>query len=344
MDGKREEMKWLVQTLDNLTSNRSDHEAQVEQNRLEQLILRYKNLIPTIDITMTKTEIFSKSYTYRREVHEVCTLLHKVKEQSSKIPVADPTSLEVAIKNQEGRLNQLEQQRANVLSMLQRGKDLLKDQHAPTFVSSEIQQLETSWNSTYGQSIETLKSLKGSQKLWSSYEQQKGEINKLISQAEDELMKPTSYPDTSKDIQNQKELCSQLKNIASTEIEKLRETQTKLADIAVPEKHSTLAAEVSDIEEKLQRTILKVEDHLTDLQEQILKWSEFQSKISNLQNWTQQVAPKAIAETQGSSLSPEERVEKIQIIKQEIYEKSETLIIIEKEFKVFIKGKFIMKN
>lgn len=71
-----------MQTLDSLTSNRSDHEALSEQNQLEQLITRYKNLIPTIEITMTKTDIYSKSYTYRKEVREVCTLLRKVREQS----------------------------------------------------------------------------------------------------------------------------------------------------------------------------------------------------------------------------------------------------------------------
>lgn len=140
-DSKREEMKWLVQTLDSLTSNRSDHEALSEQNRLEQLITRYKNLIPTIEITMTKTDIYSKSYTYRKEVREVCTLLHKVKDQSKIDVVAEsPETLKTAVTHQESRLSQLEQQRSNIVSMLQRGKDLLKDQHAPPFVSLEVQQ------------------------------------------------------------------------------------------------------------------------------------------------------------------------------------------------------------
>jgi nesprin-1 len=64
-------MKWLVQTLDQLVSHRSEPESTEEQNRLQELISRYKNLIPTIELTMVKTDVFSKCYTYRKEVREV---------------------------------------------------------------------------------------------------------------------------------------------------------------------------------------------------------------------------------------------------------------------------------
>ena len=69
MDGKREEMKWLVQTLDALSAHSPD--AQEEQRKLQQLITHYKNLIPTIEMTVTRTDLYSKCYTYRKEVTEV---------------------------------------------------------------------------------------------------------------------------------------------------------------------------------------------------------------------------------------------------------------------------------
>lgn len=69
MDGKREEMKWLVQTLDALSSHAPD--SAEEQQKLQQLITRYKNLIPTIEMTVTRTELYTKCYTYKKEVKEV---------------------------------------------------------------------------------------------------------------------------------------------------------------------------------------------------------------------------------------------------------------------------------
>jgi len=75
-------MKWLVQTLDSLVSHCSDKESLTEQKRLEQLIARYKNLIPTIELTMVKTDVHYKCYTYRKEVREVCNKLYKISSGS----------------------------------------------------------------------------------------------------------------------------------------------------------------------------------------------------------------------------------------------------------------------
>ncbi|XP_032455805.1 nesprin-1 isoform X11 [Nasonia vitripennis] len=336
-------MKWLVQTLDSLTSNRSDQEAVTEQRKLEQLITRYKNLIPTIEITMTKTDIYSKSYTYRKEVREVCTLLHKVRDQTTEVPTLESLeSLKKALKHQETCLNQLEQQRANIVSMLQRGKDLLRDQHAPNFVSSEVQQLEVSWNETYGQNIETLKTLKNSQKLWSNYDEQKEEILKLIAQAEEDLRRMDSafYYNTaqvSADLQHQQELSSSLRKTAINMVKKLHETYSSLIKVTTSEKQPELGKEVSQVEEMVHSTLEKVDERVEKLQVLQSKWNQFQSKIAELQNWTTQIAPQSIADIKASVTSPEERVTKTEILHKQIHEKVTILKIIEEESRILIK-------
>lgn len=343
-DSKREEMKWLVQTLDNLTLNRSDREALAAQQDLEHLITRYKNLIPTIEITMTKTDIYSKSYTYRKEVREVCTLLRKVREQS-KVEVAPevPEKLQSAVAHQESRLNQLEQQRATIVSMLQRGKDLLKDQHAPSFVSSEVQQLETNWNDTYGQSMETLKSLKDSQKLWSTYQEQKDEILRLIEQAERELrqIESTSYYDATQvasDMQKKQEFSANLRKSAEEMMRKLRETHANLLQSLAPPKKEILEKEVTETEEKMERTLKIVREKVVYLQEHSARWNKFQSKLVELRSWIQQAAPQSIADIEDSTASPEERVRKTENLQKEIKEKVSILNVLEDESRKLVKG------
>lgn len=331
----------MVQTLDSLTSNRSDHEAITEQKHLEQLITRYKNLIPTIEITMTKTEIYSKSYTYRKEVREVCTLLHKVREQSTVPPIMEtPENIKDAVKHQETRINQLEQQRANIVSMLQRGKDLLKDQHAPTFISSEVQQLESSWNETYGQSMEALKNLKVSEKLWSAYEEQKTEILRLISQAEDELknIRTAGYYEASRiqsDLQKQEKFSSSLRKDASDMMRKLRETHESLCDVTPPERQPQLTREIHETEKKLEVTLEKVEKKVIELKEYNVRWNTFQTKLSDLKTWTQHSAPQSIGNIDAST-SPEERVRKTEILQKQIYEKITILKTLEQESTILI--------
>lgn len=74
VDQKRDDMKRLVQMLDVLISKSgvtSEEKYLEEQDKLESLISRYKNLVPTIEITMVKTEITSRCYTYREETERV---------------------------------------------------------------------------------------------------------------------------------------------------------------------------------------------------------------------------------------------------------------------------------
>lgn len=64
-------MKWMVQVLDSLLPYIPEEEQKVEQKNLEELIGRYKHLIPTIDMTITKTEMYTKCFVYKKEVTEV---------------------------------------------------------------------------------------------------------------------------------------------------------------------------------------------------------------------------------------------------------------------------------
>ncbi|XP_008555407.1 muscle-specific protein 300 kDa isoform X6 [Microplitis demolitor] len=342
-DGKREHMKWLVQTLDSLTTNRSDREAITEQHQLEMLITRYKNLIPTIEITMTKTDIYTKSYTYRKEVREVCTLLRKVKEQNTvESSTQVPENLKDAVVHQETRLSHLEQQRANIVSMLQRGKDLLKDQHAPPFVSSEIQQLESNWNETYGQSIETLKSLKTFQKLWQSYQEQKEEVIKLVNSANEEMqkVKTTTYYDASQvssDLRAKQELSSNLKKSSEEMMSKLRETTNQLTEMMPSDKRLIIHEEITHIEETLVKTIETVEKRVIYLTEHSNRWSKFQSEVGELRNWAQQSAPQAIVNIQDLSTSPEDRLKKTETLQKQIAEKIKAMESLEKESRQLVK-------
>jgi nesprin-1 len=42
-----------------------------EHSNLEELVARYKSLVPTIEMTIVKSDVYSKCYNYRREAKEV---------------------------------------------------------------------------------------------------------------------------------------------------------------------------------------------------------------------------------------------------------------------------------
>ena len=329
-------MKWLVQTLDYLTSHCSETQALTEQNKLEKLILRYKTLLPNLEVSMVKTETLSKCYTYRREVREVCTLLTKVKDQVKKEHI--PENLEIIqqlIKKQEGTVSHLEQQRSNIMSMLQKGKDLVKEEYSPRFVEDEIKVLELEWNDTYEDSVDQLRKLKHTQNLWSNYNEQKQEIVHLLAQAEGELKKISSkhyyYGNLPAELQAKQDMSIQLREATEEMLRRLRDLCSNLLKLAPPEKKPTLEKEVEDIEHRLHETLVNVDEHVLHLESVSTKWSTFQNKIFDLQNWTVQNAPKLLSVTQENDVPPEERVLKTTLLQSQLAEKVNLLKFLENE-------------
>ncbi|XP_068085330.1 muscle-specific protein 300 kDa [Anabrus simplex] len=336
VDTRREDMKWLVQTLDSLVSHCSDEESLAEQRRLEQLIIRYKNLIPTIELTMVKTDVHYKCYTYRKEVREVCGLLQKVKETSMTGPHPETLdSVVQLIRQQESAVTQLDQQRPNIMSMLQRGKDLARDTHAPAFIKPEVTNLESSWNEAYNQTVEKLKKLKGTQKVWFSYKEQKDEILRLLEQAEEELRKATpATPDNrhlAADLQAKQDLSVSLREATEDMLRRLRDLCQSLCNLTAPERKPLLQKEVTEIERRLHVTLETVQDRVVYLQQFKAQWTRFQARLGELKEWTQQGAPALMEQLQAQELTPEERLKRAQVLQAQISDKVAVLDVLSAE-------------
>ncbi|XP_070067953.1 muscle-specific protein 300 kDa isoform X15 [Drosophila takahashii] len=320
-DNKREDMKWLVKTLDSLLSYATEDEANLEQKKLEDLIARYKNLIPTIEITMVKTEVFSKCYTYRREVHEVVCLLSKVKDQTANIPA--PDSLERVnrlIEEQQYAINQLDHQRPHIMSMLQRGRDLIKDVHAPAFVNTEVKNLETGWNQAYTETSDKLQALKGTQAVWSEFVDQKNDIFSMLQTAETELRSltplQTDPKNVSQDLKSKRDLNVQLQQASHQLLPKLHALKSELAPLAAADKRPILEKEVTEVEKMFFNTMEHVKDRVGYLEDYSAKWNNYKTRLAELQEWANKVAPKNIEALQSEDLTPEERVVKVQAFKR----------------------------
>lgn len=323
-------MKWLVKTLDSLLSYATEDEANLEQKKLEDLIARYKNLIPTIEITMVKTEVFSKCYTYRREVHEVVCLLTKVKDQSANIPAPDSLDrVNRLIEDQQYAINQLDHQRPHIMSMLQRGRDLSKDVHAPAFVNTEVKNLETGWNQAYTESSDKLQALKGTQGVWSEFVDQKNDIFSMLQTAETELraLTPlqTDPKNVSQDLKSKRDLNVQLQQASHQLLPKLHALKSELAPLAAADKRPILEKEVTEVEKMFFNTMEHVKDRVGYLEDYSAKWNNYKTRLAELQEWANKVAPKNIEALQSEDLTPEERVVKVQSFKRVLGERMKQL-------------------
>lgn len=325
-DSKREDMKWLVQNLDALTSHCPESQAAIEQKNLEDLITRYKNLIPSLEITMVKTDTLSKCYTYRREVREVCSLLKKVRDQSrNESPPENLETVHQLIKRQEHANSQLDLQRPNIILMIQKGKELVKDVHAPPFIQEEVKSLESGWNETFEESVEALRKLKTTQSLWTSYSDQKNEILELLARADRELKKlsPGQYNSSNlpAELQAKQEMSIHLREATEEMLKKLRDLCRTLGQTTAPDNQSLFEQEVSEIEERLHTTIENVQERVIYLQKYSANWTQFQNQLGDLQTWAIQNAPQLLSSVHEDALAPEERVTKTTNLQSELHQK-----------------------
>lgn len=329
-DNKREDMKWLVKTLDSLLPYASEIESKDEQTKLEALIARYKVLIPTIEITMVKTEVFSKCYTYRREVHEIVCLLDKVKEQTVTAPPPESLdNLRQLIQEQQFAVSQLDNQRAHIMSMLQRGRDLGKDVHAPAFLPNEIKQLEAGWTDTYTNTIDKLRELSGTEAVWNEFQAQKQQIMHLLGNAETALRSITPLQTDPKnvthDLKAKRELNATLQQASRQMIGKLHGLCDELTPLADPIKKPLIEREVTELEKQFFNTMEHVKDRVHYLEDYNSRWNNYKARVAELQNWSLHAAPQMIEAVQSHELSPEERVSKTEALQAVILEKMRAL-------------------
>ncbi|KAI5642762.1 spectrin repeat domain-containing protein [Phthorimaea operculella] len=324
-DRKREDMKWLVQTLDMLTNHCSEHEAQDEQIKLESLISRYKNLIPTIEITMIKTETYTRCYTYRREVHEVICILESAKEQAMVEP--EPQSLqhvEQLVLEQQVAVQKLDRHRPSVMSMLQRGKDLIKDANAPAFVREDVRNLETGWNTAYETSTDRLHKLRDTQKVWSNYEYQKDELLSDLDKIESYVAHPgleLGVTNIGRELQETKMVSQDLEKAKTERLPQLQSAYAELQQLTANKPKPVIEKDLQTIEHKLDRVQDEVQTKVTHLEKFNEEWMKIEHKLEHVREWIKKDSPALVAQIQADNITPEERVEKSQALQKIISEK-----------------------
>lgn len=326
-------MKWLVKTLDSLLPYVSESESKDEQQKLETLIGRYKTLIPSIEISMIKTEVFSKCYTYRKEVHEVVCLLEKVKNQTVSAPQPESLeSLQQMIQEQHYAINQLDHQRTHIMSMLQRGKDLSKDAHAPSFMPNEIKSLETGWNDAYNETVDKLRELKSTEIIWNAFVEQKNRIAHLLGKAETELRSitplQTDPKNVSSDLNNKRQLNTTLQQASHQMFSNLQDLSKELTPLTDPTKKHLIEKEIAELEKQFFNTVEHVKDRVNYLEDYSARWNHYKTRVGELQSWALNTAPQLIEAVQSQEISPEERVMKTEALQSVIAEQMRALDIL----------------
>merc|ERR1712024_96727 len=130
-------------------AERSKEERTGQNTRLDDLIAKHENLIPTVLKTQVKGDLYWKCYAYGDELKPHIEFLDTIMLSSTReIAPSCVENVDELIERQEKALNQLETKRSIVNDLISKGKQLLENPDKPKFLESHVQRIVDGWDDT----------------------------------------------------------------------------------------------------------------------------------------------------------------------------------------------------
>merc|ERR1711963_1086153 len=141
--------KWLKTILEILMAERSKEERTGQNNRLDDLIAKHENLIPTVLKTQVKVDLYWKCYAYGDELKPHIEFLDGIMLSSTRdIAPSCIENVEELIERQEKSLTQLETKRSIVQDLITKGKQLMENPDKPKFLDGHVGRIKEGWDET----------------------------------------------------------------------------------------------------------------------------------------------------------------------------------------------------
>merc|ERR1711992_249289 len=118
-------------------AERSKDEKTMQNQKLEALIKKHEDLIPTVSKTQVKVDLYWKCYAFGDELKPYIEFLDGIMLSSTRdIAPSCIENVEELIERQEKSLTQLESKRSVVKDLIIKGKQLLENPDKPKFLDS----------------------------------------------------------------------------------------------------------------------------------------------------------------------------------------------------------------
>merc|ERR1711913_47848 len=146
---EKKSKKWLQQILEILMAERSKSQRKDEMKRLDSIIKKHEELIPTVLKTQVKVDLYWKCYAYGDELKPHIEFLDGIMLSSTRdIAPSCVENVDELIERQEKSLVQLETKRGVVKDLIEKGKVILQNPDKPKFLESHVQRIEIGWDDT----------------------------------------------------------------------------------------------------------------------------------------------------------------------------------------------------
>jgi len=182
--------KWLQQILEILMAERAGTERTDQTAKLDGIIAKHEDLIPTVLKTQVKVDLYWKCYAYGDELKPHIEFLDGIMLSSTRdIAPSCIENVEELIERQEKSLSQMEAKRNIVKDLIAKGKVLLENPDKPKFLESHVGRIEQGWEETKEKATARLTLLNNTKAAWEGYGVGLENIAVECEKCEDEITK-----------------------------------------------------------------------------------------------------------------------------------------------------------
>merc|ERR1711863_157295 len=286
---RTEVKKRLNQILEILMAERAKSQQETENEKLNVLIKKHEELIPSVQKTSVMVDLYWKCYAYGDELKPHIEFLDGIMLSSTRdIAPSCVENVDELIERQEKSLVQLDTKRNVVNELIEKGTKILENPDKPKFLESHVKRIKEGWDLTKSKAQERLKLLNDTKEAWIGYaenndviivEIEKGleEITKVkkkfhLEQAFEDLAKRQKiYNDTKESVMG---LWSQINH------------NVEVMNITIPDdKKKLIVKEVKALEEKL--TVVEQFKEKVDIIDNFCNsLKDFDTSLKSMDDWS----------------------------------------------------------
>ena len=326
---RAEVKKWLNQILEILMAERAKSQQETEHAKLEVLIKKHEELIPSVQKTSVMVDLYWKCYAYGDELKPHIEFLDGIMLSSTRdIAPSCVENVDELIERQEKSLTQLDAKKNVVVELIAKGKVILQNPDKPKFLEGNVDRIQLGWDDTKNKAQDRLKLLNDTKEAWEGYATNNETIAAQFEVAEEEIKKVKKrygLEDALTDLKLRQDLFNKSNNTINDLFSSINANFTCMSITLPEDKKKLVAKEVAAVEVKLEvlgrfkSAVGQIEEFCTALQ-------NFDNSLKVIDAWKDAATAelKDIKEASGAML-PEDRVARTMDLQEDIAAKTEII-------------------
>jgi len=320
--------RWLKQILEILMAERSKDERSMQNDRLEALIQKHEDLIPTVSKTQVKVDLYWKCYAYGDELKPHIEFLDGIMLSSTRdIAPSCIENVEELIERQEKSLNQLDTKKSIVADLIQKGKQLLENPDKPKFLDSHVAKIKEGWDDTKEKAGSRLELLYNTKAAWEGYADGLEKIAIEFEKAEEEIKKVKkrfNLAAAQDDLAKRKKIFADTKKTIEDDMFASIQHNYDVMTMTLPEdKKDFVKKEVKAVAEKLE-VVGRLKEKVDNLDSFVSSLENFDKTLKMVDSWMKD-ADNQLNDIKNCSdtMTPEDRVSCTMELQEDVAQKVE---------------------